>query len=174
MAIQTKESLSGFVRSVSELTFTTNGDARLFMSIGQPQFRHEEDGTFTELEATRGELVMFGKSAERAYAKFQSGHNFIAEGETRPYVKDGVEYEQFVASRAGHDNNITNYTLDLPATEREAAGREAPVRGEAARESQAAGTVEAALAERAAQLDPEPPAATTADAGAVQQEALAR
>ena len=50
MTIRTKESLSGFVASDPELTFTSKGDARLYMRVGQPQARFEEDGTFTNLD----------------------------------------------------------------------------------------------------------------------------
>ena len=93
MAITTKESLSGFIASDPDLTFTSNGDARLYARVGQPQARREEDGSFTKLEPTFTDLVMFRKSAERAHAQFQKGDNFIAEGDVHHYPQtvDGVE-----------------------------------------------------------------------------------
>lgn len=147
MTIRTKESLSGFIASDPELTFTSKGDARLYMRVGQPQARFEEDGTFTNLDPAFTDLVMFRKSAELAHAQFRKGDNFIAEGETRTYTgNEGADREQFVASRIGHDNNITRYTVDRTGPERDAAKREAPVQEQ----------VQQALAEREAQLDPEP------------------
>ena len=141
MTIRTKESLSGFIASDPELTFTSKGDARLYMRVGQPQARFEEDGTFTNLDPAFTDLVMFRKSAELAHAQFRKGDNFIAEGETRTYTgNEGADREQFVASRIGHDNNITRYTVDRTGPERDAAKREAPVQEQ----------VQQALAEREA------------------------
>ncbi len=166
MAIHTKESLSGFIASDPELTFTSKGDARLYVRIGQPQSRLEEDGTFTDLDPTFADLVMFRKSAERAHEQFRKGDKFIAEGETRGYTQtvDGrqVEREQFVASRIGHDNNITRYSVDRTRVDRDAVQQDA-----ASREQ-----VQQALAEREAQLAPEAPA--TENSGQVQREAVAR
>ena len=163
MTIRTKESLSGFIASDPELTFTSKGDARLYMRVGQPQARFEEDGTFTNLDPAFTDLVMFRKSAELAHAQFRKGDNFIAEGETRTYTgQDGAERDQFVASRIGHDNNITRYTVDRTGPERDAAKREAPVQEQ----------VQQALAEREAQLDPEP--ATAARDNTPPREAVAR
>ena len=163
MTIRTKESLSGFIASDPELTFTSKGDARLYMRVGQPQARFEEDGTFTNLDPAFTDLVMFRKSAELAHAQFRNGDNFIAEGETRTYTgNEGADREQFVASRIGHDNNITRYTVDRTGPERDAAKREAPVQEQ----------VQQALAEREAQLDPEP--ATAARDNTPPREAVAR
>ncbi len=163
MSIRTKESLSGFVATDPELTFTSKGDARVYMRVGQPQARFEEDGTFTQLDPEFTDLVMFRKSAELAHEQFRKGDNFIAEGETRTYTgDDGTEREQFIASRIGHDNNITRYTVDRRSPERETPQHEAPGREH----------VQQALAQREADLDPEPPAATST--GQVQREAVAR
>ena len=163
MTIRTKESLSGFIASDPELTFTSKGDARLYMRVGQPQARFEEDGTFTNLDPAFTDLVMFRKSAELAHAQFRKGDNFIAEGETRTYTgNEGADREQFVASRIGHDNNITRYTVDRTGPERDAAKREAPVQEQ----------VQQALAEREAQRDPEP--ATAARDNTPPREAVAR
>ena len=166
MTIRTKESLSGFIANDPELTFTMNGDARLYMRVGQPQVRFEEDGTFTDLDPTFTDLVMFRKSAERAHEQFRKGDNFIAEGDSKTYTKtvkgQPQEGDQFVASRIGHDNNITRYTVDRTGPERDAAKREAPVQEQ----------VQQALAGREAQLDPEP--ATAARDNTPPREAVAR
>lgn len=163
MTIRTKQSLSGFVATDPELTFTSNGDARVYMRVGQPQARFEQDGTFTQLDPEYTDLVMFRRSAELAHEQFRKGDNFLAEGETRTYTGgDGTEREQFVASRIGHDNNLTRYTVDRTPPERDTPHRETPAREQ----------MQQALAEREAQLDPEPPAATSA--ASVQREAVAR
>lgn len=163
MTIRTKESLAGFVATDPELTFTSNGDARVYMRVGQPQARFEQDGTFTQLDPGFTDLVMFRRSAELAHEQFRKGDNFIAEGETRTYTgDDGAEREQFIASRIGHDNNITRYTVDRNAPERETPQQEAPGREQ----------VQQQLAQREADLDPEPPAAT--GTGSVEREAIAR
>lgn len=163
MTIRTKESLAGFVATDPELTFTSNGDARVYMRVGQPQARFEQDGTFTQLDPEITDLVMFRRSAELAHEQFCKGDNFIAEGETRTYSgDDGAEREQFIASRIGHDNNITRYTVDRGAPERDTPQQEAPGREQ----------VQQVLAQREADLDPEPPAATST--GSVEREAIAR
>ena len=130
MAITTKESLSRFIASDPDLTFTSNGDARLYARVGQPQARREEDGSFTKLEPTFTDLVMFRKSAERAHAQFQKGDNFIAEGDVHPLPADrrwcrGGEgtVSRF---RIGHDNNTTTYDVDHHRPERTAARGHCP------------------------------------------------
>lgn len=106
---------------------------------------------------------MFRRSAELAHEQFRKGDNFIAEGETRTYPgADGAEREQFIASRIGHDNNITRYTVDRGAPERETPQQEAPGREQ----------VQQQLAQREADLDPGPPAAS--GASSVEREAIAR
>lgn len=163
MTIRTKESLSGFIATDPDLTFTSTGDARLYMRVGQPQARFEEDGTFTDLDPTFTDLVMFRKSAERAHEQFRKGDNFIAEGETRTYSGgDGAEREQFVASRIGHDNNITSYDVDRSGPARATPQQETPAREQTLQ----------FLAEREAELEPEPSAAVS-DSTA-QREAVAR
>ena len=173
MVIRTKESLSGFVASDPELTFTSRGDARLYLRVGQPQVRLEEDGTFTQLDPTFTDLVMFRKSGERAHDQFRKGDNFIAEGETRTYTgQDGAEREQFVASRIGHDNNITRYSVDRTPPQRDAAERETPARDTPNRESASRETEQQAVAARETALEPDPePSASTSS---VQREAVTR
>ena len=166
MTIHTQESVSGFVASSPQLTQTEKGDARLYFRFGQEHFRKEDDGSFTQLETTFHHLVMFGRSANHAHDRFRKGDNFIAEGDSKTYTKtvkgQPQEGDQFVASRIGHDNNITRYTVDRTGPERDAAKREAPVQEQ----------VQQALAGREAQLDPEP--ATAARDNTPPREAVAR
>ncbi|GAA1488253.1 single-stranded DNA-binding protein [Brachybacterium sacelli] len=136
MAIQTQESLSGFIASDPQLRETSKGDARFYARIGKEHFRREDDGTFTQIETTYHHMVMFGRSAEHANARLAKGDNFIAEGYTRPvsYERNGqnVEGEEFVAKKIGHDAARTRYDVDRTprraAVEREAAAFETPHR----------------------------------------------
>ena len=133
---------------------------------GSRRSRFEEDGTFTDLDPTFTDLVMFRKSAERAHEQFRKGDNFIAEGDSKTYTKtvkgQPQEGDQFVASRIGHDNNITRYTVDRSGPDRETPQQEAPAREQARR----------ALAEREAELDPE--SSVTVSDGTAQRKAVAR
>lgn len=135
MAIHTQESVSGFVASDPQLTQTNKGDARLYFRFGQEHFRREDDGTFTQLESTFHHLVMFGRSAEHAHARFAKGDTFVAEGYTRPvnYERDGqpVESEEFVAKKMGHDLARTRYEVDR-SPRRGGPGQDAPARNTAA------------------------------------------
>lgn len=128
MAIHTQDSLSGFIASDPQLTHTTGGAPRLYLRVGQEHYRKEPDGSFTQLETTFHNLVMFNRSAERAAGQFAKGDNFVAEGYTRPleYERDGqlVQDEEFVAKKIGHDNARTRYevnrtrlTTDTPAAD---------------------------------------------------------
>lgn len=119
MAIHTQESLSGFMASDPQLTFTERGDARLYVKIGQEHYRREDDGSFTQTETTFHDVVAFRKTAERAHARFNKGDKFVAEGYTHHYDRtnsDGQtsQAEEFVAKKIGHDLARTNYTVDRP------------------------------------------------------------
>ena len=116
MAIRTHESLSGFIASDPQLTHTTKGVPRLYVRVGQEHYRKEPDGSFTQVETTFHNLVMFHRSAERAAEQFVKGDNFVAEGYARPieYEKDGqnVQDDEFVARKIGHDLARTCYEVN--------------------------------------------------------------
>lgn len=135
MAIRTQESFSGFIASDPQLSQTSKGDPRFYARVGKEHFRREDDGSFTQTETTYHHLVMFGRSAEHAHARFAKGDSFIAEGYTREvnYERGGqaVESEEFVAKKIGHDAARTRYEVDRTprrATEREAPDFEPPAR----------------------------------------------
>ncbi len=167
MTISTRESLSGFIASDPQLTFTDNGDARFYARIGQEHFTRNDDGTFEPHEPTYTDLVMFRKSAERAFEQLQKGDNFIAEGEARTWTqhRDGqpdAERDQFVARRIGHDNNRTTYTVDRTRTELDSVTHDSPGREDIARDEPGRGSAEpdpvaAALATREANITPDTP-----------------
>lgn len=139
MAIHTQQSFSGFVASQPQLTYTENGDARLFLKVGKEHYRKEQDGSFTELEPTFHNLVAFKAAAEQGHARLAKGDRFIAEGFVREYTyeRDGqtVEGEEFTARRIGHDMARTRYEVDrtprgkaagLEAASRDASAFEPP------------------------------------------------
>lgn len=116
MALHTQQSLSGFIASEPQQSVTENGDTRLYVRIGQPHFRREDDGTFSELEPSFHDLVTYRATAERALARFAKGDSFVAEGYVRTFEveREGaiVEREEFVAKKIGHDLARTNYDVD--------------------------------------------------------------
>lgn len=123
MAIRTQQSLTGFIASDPQLTFTTQGDARFYAKIGQEHYQRNDDGSFTKLETTFHDLVQYRRAAERAYAAFAKGDKFVAEGYVRTYEHkvDGQtrQSEEFIAKKLGHDTARTAYSVDRtrrPAT----------------------------------------------------------
>lgn len=137
MAIRTQQSISGFIASDPQLTQTSKGDARFYARMGQEHFRREDDGTFTRLEPSFHDLVAFRATAERAYERFAKGDSFVAEGYVRPFTSErdgqGVEAEEFVAKKVGHDLARTTYDVDRTRRTETAVEREAPARGAADR-----------------------------------------
>lgn len=115
MTIPTQMSLTGFIATVPQLTFSQNGVARLYARVGVDQYRHEPDGGWTKLDPTFHDLVMFHTRAERAYSRFQVGDQIIASGYVHEYERTrngGSEtHEQFVAKRMGHDADRTKYEV---------------------------------------------------------------
>lgn len=72
MTIPTQMSLHGFIATAPQLNFTGSGVARFYSRIGVEHFRKETDGSFTKLEPSFHNLVMFKATAERAYARSAS------------------------------------------------------------------------------------------------------
>ena len=116
MAIRTRQSLTGFIASDPQLTFTTKGDARLYAKIGQEHFRRNEDGSFTQLDTTFHDLVIYRRTAERAHTALAKGDRFVAEGYLHAYEHqvDGQTQhgEEFVATKLGHDTARTTSRID--------------------------------------------------------------
>ncbi len=130
MAIHTKESVSGFIATDPQRTVTENGKARFYARFGQQHFRREDDGSFTELDATYDNLAAYGPTAERALARLRKGDSFVAEGYIRSYTiqRDGqdVERQEFVATKIGHDLARTPYEVDRTRRAGRTPERESP------------------------------------------------
>lgn len=117
MSMHTQTSTSGFIASDPQLNETAKGDARFYARFGQEHYRREDDGSFTQLETTYHNMVMFGRSARHAHERFARGDKFIAEGYTRTpeYEREGTVVtgeEEFIAKRIGHDAARTRYEVD--------------------------------------------------------------
>lgn len=129
MALHTQQSLSGFIASEPQQSITENGDTRFYVRVGQPHFRREEDGNFTELDPSFHDLVTYRATADRALTRFAKGDSFVAEGYVRTFQveREGeiVEREEFVAKKIGHDLARTNYEVDR-ARRSSSAERDAP------------------------------------------------
>ena len=106
MALHTQQSLSGFIASEPQQSITENGDTCFYVRIGQPHFRREDDGTFSELEPTFHDLVAYRTTADRALTRFAKGDSFIAEG----YVRT------FQVERNGTSSNAKNSSRRRSAT----------------------------------------------------------
>jgi single-stranded DNA-binding protein len=117
MSVRTQQSLTGYIASDPQLTFTSRGEARFYARVGQEQFRRLDDGTFEKAGVEYTDLVQYRTAAERAYEQFRKGDSFIAEGYIHQYDQtqpDGTTAprEEFVAKKLGHDAARTTYAVD--------------------------------------------------------------
>ncbi|WP_048776683.1 single-stranded DNA-binding protein [Sanguibacter keddieii] len=127
MVIDTRDGIAGFIASEPRLAPTEKGVPRYYSRFGQEHYQREQDRSFTKLETTFGDLVMFGRTAEEAYSRFSKGDNFLAQGDVRAYTdQSGQERDEFIARRIGNDTARTRYDVDR--TPRHAPGRETPER----------------------------------------------
>ncbi len=133
MSIPTQMSLHGFIATAPELTHTGTGHPRFYCRVGIDQHRKEVDGSFTRLDPVYADLVIFERTAERAYSRFIPGDRIIASGYIHEYEQDRPGQpseirEQFVARRIGHDSAWTRYVVDrTPAKQPEGPNNEMTV-----------------------------------------------
>jgi single-strand DNA-binding protein len=120
MTIPTQMSLAGFIATAPQLNFMGTGAARFHARIGVEHFRRNDDGSFAKLDSTLHDLVVYGKTAERAYSRFKVGDSFVASGYIDEFEVDHngrtEAREQFVARRIGHDTARTKYAVDRTPT----------------------------------------------------------
>lgn len=122
MTIPVQQSLAGFIASDADVSFTDAGITRVHFRVGVEHWRREQDGTFTKLDNSFHDLLIFGKTAERAAARFRKGDQFIAHGyvDTRPAEPPARPSEVFIARKIGHDLARTAYDVNrTPATARQ-------------------------------------------------------
>lgn len=76
MALRKQESVSGFIASDPQLTYTERGDARFYAKIGQEHDRKEPDGSFTHRDQVFVQFVLDDVAAHRrAEDDFNAGLN---------------------------------------------------------------------------------------------------
>ncbi|WP_164737290.1 single-stranded DNA-binding protein [Georgenia sp. SYP-B2076] len=137
MTIPVQQSLAGFIASDADVSFTDAGTVQVRFRVGVEHWRREQDGTFTKLDNSFHDLLISGKTAERAADRFRRGDQFVAHGyvDTR-YAEPPArpaEREVYVARRIGHDLARTAYDVDrTPASARQAAQQLRQVEGLAA------------------------------------------
>lgn len=136
MSIPTQMSLAGYIATPPQLRTTSQDTARMYVRVGVEHFRKEVDGTFTELEPTYHDLVLYGVVAEKAHEQFRPGDCFIASGFIREFEDpkiEGLIREEFVARKIGHDSARATYEVQrrhlTAATEAEPAAAVTPAIG---------------------------------------------
>jgi len=117
MAIKTATSMSGFIASDPKVTQRSDGQTRLHFRVGQEHCTRNQDDSFTQEAPTFHDLVMTGKTAEKAAQLFRKGDRFIAEGYVDTHdvaFADQVpeRREEFRARHIGHDLAYTSYQVD--------------------------------------------------------------
>ena len=115
MSIPTKMSMVGFIADVPDLHFAESGAPRFHARVGSEHYRKEVDGTFTKLDPTFHDLVIFNDTALTAYERFRKGDSFLASGYIHEYEVESngttVIRDEFVARRIGHDTQRTKYEV---------------------------------------------------------------
>ena len=94
----------GFVASTPKRTYH-DGVPRLYFKAGQEHHEYAPDGSRIKLPTTFHDVVAFRGAAEAGYAKLAKQDWFIAHGTLKPSTnpKTGVESNEFIANRLGHD-----------------------------------------------------------------------
>lgn len=116
MAIPTQASLAGFIVSDPEVSFTDDGTTRVHFRVGVEHWHREDDGTYTKLDNSFHDLVVYGKTAERAADQLRKGDQFLAHGHVQTYYAEPPaqppERDAFIARRIGHDLARTTYEVE--------------------------------------------------------------
>ncbi len=98
MAIRTHQSISGFVASDPQLSYTDRGDARLYVKVGIEHYRKEPDNTFTQLE-TGARLLL---RAQRPAVRGRGVHRDAHRTRPRPHpLRGGSQRTHFRPRRRG-------------------------------------------------------------------------
>ena len=115
MTIPTQMSLHGFIATDPDLHFSENGVARFSARVVSGCGGSAGTQTARPPNSTFHDLVLFRKTAERAYEAFRKGDTFVATGHLNenPYERHGqrIVHEEFVARHIGHDLLLTTYVV---------------------------------------------------------------
>ncbi len=134
--LELKDSMYGFVASKPQLTYTENGDPRLYFKAGQRHRHYDPETGWENLPSTFHDVVAFKGAAQFGIQHLREKDRFIAQGSLREYTNKhtGERDEQFEATRflpTGAQSKNTTGRAPRRAVEREApsqdtASREAP------------------------------------------------
>ena len=101
MTIPTQMSLHGFIATAPQINFTSKGRPVLRPRRHRALPQGDRRQSFTKLDPTFHDLVLYAETAERAYARFKVGDQFVASGYINEYEHDRngqtETREQFVA-----------------------------------------------------------------------------
>jgi len=99
--LELKDSMYGFVASKPQLTYTENGDARLYFKAGQRHRHYDPETGWQNLPSTFHDVVAFKGAAQFGIQNLREKDRFIAQGSLREYTNKhtGEREEQFEATR---------------------------------------------------------------------------
>lgn len=99
--LEVKDSMYAFVASKPRLTYTENGDPRLYFKAGQRHRQYDPDSGWTNLPTTFHDVVAYKGVAKFGIENLREKDRFMAQGTVAPYVnkRTGEAEEQFEASR---------------------------------------------------------------------------
>mgnify|MGYP002718260142 FL=1 len=99
--LEVKDSMYAFVASKPRLTYTENGDPRLYFKAGQRHRHYDPDNGWTNSPTTFHDVVAYKGAAKFGIENLREKDRFMAQGTVAPYVnkRTGEAEEQFEASR---------------------------------------------------------------------------
>lgn len=131
-----KDSIYAFVASKPQLTYTENGDARLYFKAGQRHRHYDPEAGWQNQPTTFHDVVAFKGAAQFGIEHLREKDRFIAQGSLREYTNKhtGEPEEQFEATRflpatppsKNTAGRAPRRTLERQSQSREAASAEAP------------------------------------------------
>ena len=132
--LEMKDSIYAFVASKPQLTYTENGDARLYFKAGQRHRHYDPEAGWQNQPATFHDVVAFKGAAQFGIEHLREKDRIIAQGSLREYTNKhtGEREEQFEATRflpasAASKNTggrAPRRTVERQATSRDAASAE--------------------------------------------------
>ncbi|WP_119296320.1 single-stranded DNA-binding protein [Brevibacterium casei] len=99
--LEMKDSIYAFVASKPQLTYTENGDARLYFKAGQRHRHYDPEAGWQNQPTTFHDVVAFKGAAQFGVEHLREKDRFIAQGSLREYTNKhtGEREEQFEATR---------------------------------------------------------------------------
>ncbi|WP_114906678.1 single-stranded DNA-binding protein [Ornithinimicrobium murale] len=134
--LELKDSIYAFVASKPRLTYTENGDARLYFKAGQRHRHYDPEVGWQNQPTTFHDVVAFKGAAQFGIEHLREKDRFIAQGSLREYTNKhtGEREEQFEATRflpatppsKNTGGRAPRRTLERQTPSRDAASAEAP------------------------------------------------